>query len=132
MEECYNSSPFRDSIHFPGRIPESELNNVIGSSFAVTYTTLFEGFGLPIIEAFSCEIPVITSNVSAMPEIAGNAAILVDPLSIYSIANAMEDLSFNPEKYQSLLKNGKKRVDLFSWDRTSKLLWDSIEKVRKF
>jgi glycosyltransferase involved in cell wall biosynthesis len=132
MEECYNSSPFRDSIHFPGRIAESEINNLIGSSFAVTYTTLFEGFGLPIIEAFSCEIPVITSNVTAMPEIAGDGALLVDPLSMNSIASAMEVIFLDPKIYQTLIRNGKKRVELFSWEKTSNLLWNSIEKVRKF
>jgi glycosyltransferase involved in cell wall biosynthesis len=132
MEESYSSSPFKDCIHFPGRIPESELNNLIGSAFAVTYTTLFEGFGLPIIEAFSCETPVITSNVTAMPEIAGDGALMVDPFSINSIASAMEELFLEPKIYHSLIIKGKKRVELFTWEKTSKLLWDSIEKVRKF
>ena len=129
MDFCYTNSPYRDCIHFPGRIAESDLNNLIGSSFAVTYTTLFEGFGLPIVEAFSCEIPVITSNITAMPEIGGDAALFADPKSVESIANAMELLYKDPVTYNSLVSRGKKRIELFSWDKTASLLWNSIEKV---
>ena len=75
-----------------------------------------------------CEVPVITSNVTCMPEIAGNAAILVDPFSVNSISNGMEEL-LDKEKYEKFVQLGKKRALHFSWDNTAKIVWDCIEDV---
>ena len=132
METAWQSAAFRDEIHFPGRIPENELNPLISGALGVCYTTLFEGFGLPIIEAFAAGTPVITSNVTSMPEIAGNAALLVDPLSVNQIANAMKQLFLSESDRNSLIQLGLERATQFNWNKTTELLWNSIEKVKKF
>ena len=92
----------------------------------MVYASLFEGFGIPILEAFYAETAVITSNVTSMPEVAGDAAIFVDPLSVEDIAKAMQDVAGNEELKRSLIEKGRERRDLFSWDRTATLLWNSL------
>ena len=72
--EVYNGLQFKDDVVFTGRLSQAELRDVLGAALALTYVSLFEGFGIPIIEAMNCGVPVITSNTTSMPEIAGNEA----------------------------------------------------------
>ena len=129
LESTYMSLRFKDDIVFTGRIEESELNKLIASSIALTYVSYFEGFGIPILEGFKCETAVITSNITSMPEVAANAAYLIDPYSIDSIKNGLIELSQNSLLRQSLINKGKIRVLDFSWNKTAELLWQSIEKA---
>ncbi len=92
----------------------------------MTYVPYFEGFGIPILEAMNCDIPVITSNVTSMPEVAKGAALLVDPFSIDSIADAMLSLYKDQDLRNTLVLKGRERKLDFSWDKTSALLWESI------
>ena len=94
----------------------------------MTYVPLFEGFGIPILEAFACGIPVITSNCTSMPEVAGEAALLCEPQDVSLIADAMIQLSQNKELYEQLRNNAKMQLERFSWDKTADLLWNCIEK----
>jgi glycosyltransferase involved in cell wall biosynthesis len=89
-----------------------------GAAFFV-YPSLLEGFGLPITEAMSVGCPVLTSNVSAMPEVAGDAAVLVDPLNVDSITQGMLKLSEDAELRQSLSQKGYERVGMFNWNRSA-------------
>jgi glycosyltransferase involved in cell wall biosynthesis len=84
------------------------------------YPIFFEGFGIPIIEAMSYGVPVITSNVSCMPEVAGNAAILVNPNDTNEIANAMNELIADKQLYSNLQQLGKKRAQDFDWNTSAK------------
>ena len=118
----------KKDILFTGRLTSSDLNKIVGSSNGLVYVSYFEGFGIPIIEGMKCGIPVITSNVTCMPEIAGNAAVLVDPFSVNSISNGMEQL-LDKEKVEKVVQLGTKRVLSFSWDNTAKIVWSSIEDV---
>ncbi|MGC8803955.1 MAG: glycosyltransferase family 4 protein [Bacteroidales bacterium] len=127
--EVYNRSAYRDDIIFAGRLPQHELVNVMGSARALVYVSLFEGFGLPIVEAMRAHVPVITSNVSSMPEIAGDAALLVDPLSVESIKSAMERIDRDSDLRKSLIQKGELRSAQFTWMNTSKGVWGSIEKA---
>lgn len=103
-------------VVFTGHIPDLELKSLYSNAEALIYPSLHEGFGLPILEAFSHDCPVITSNCSSMVEIAGDAAILVDPLSIDSIVDGIEQL----EKRKSvILRNAKSRLKDFSWEKTA-------------
>jgi glycosyltransferase involved in cell wall biosynthesis len=128
FESTLENLSAKKDVLFTGRLTSSDLNKVVGSSNGLVYVSYFEGFGIPIIEGMKCEVPVITSNVTCMPEIAGNAAILVDPFSINSISNGMEEI-LDKQKYEKFVQLGKKRALYFSWDNTAKIVWSCIEDV---
>ena len=92
LQNAIDSVPNKNEIIFTGRLPETELYLLTGAALALTYVPYFEGFGIPIIEAMACDIPVITSNVTAMPEVGGDAVLYVDPFSEESISSALTDL----------------------------------------
>jgi glycosyltransferase involved in cell wall biosynthesis len=127
--EVYNNLTFKDDIVFTGRLSQAELRDVLGSALALTYVSLFEGFGIPIVEAMYCGVPVITSNTTSMPEIAGNAALIVDPYSIDDIAEAMLKMSTDAELRQKLIDAGNIKKKDYSWDITAQKLWQLVEKV---
>jgi glycosyltransferase involved in cell wall biosynthesis len=118
-----------ERLKMVGRLDAAELHNAVGASLANVYISYFEGFGIPILEGFQCGVPVITSNVTSMPEVAGDAALLVDPFSVESISEALERIYASPSFAEELVNKGKQRMKDFSWDRTSVLLWESIQKT---
>ena len=120
---------FKDDVIFPGRLVIEELQKVVASALALTYVSYFEGFGIPIVEAFYAETPVITSNVTSMPEIAGDAALLVDPFSIKSISSAMLKIASDEQLQKELIKKGRERKKLFSWQKSADKLWEAMEKA---
>jgi len=125
----YNSMKFKSEVHFTGSIDDEELSKIYASASVLCYVSLFEGFGIPILEAFASEVPVITSNISAMPEVAGDAAILVNPYDTNEIKNALIQVLYSNEIAQSLTKKGTSRLQNYSWQNATKV----IEKVlRKF
>lgn len=129
IRNSYACMHHKNDVIFTGRLKVTEVNDLIGSSIALLYVSYFEGFGIPILEAFACNTPVITSNRSSMPEIAGNAALLTDPFSPPDIAGAMHQISVSPELRQDLIYKGNLRLLNFSWNKTADLLWESIEKT---
>ncbi len=108
------------NIIFTGRVSEQELEVLLSSGLALVYPSLFEGFGLPILEAFARNLPVITSNSSSMPEVAGNAAILVDPEKTEQILEAMLKISSDDKLRQELIKKGQTQLEKFSWQKCAK------------
>lgn len=131
IESTFNNMKHKDSVLFTGRIPDEALAHVFGSAQALTYVPYLEGFGIPILEAMQCGTPVITSNTTAMPEVAGNAGILVNPLDIDAIAEAMKFIDKDATLRMELSKNGLQQAQKFSWEKTAQLLWESVEKVIK-
>ncbi len=129
IKKTYINMRFKDDVIFTGRLSPDDLKNVLGSALAMTYVPYFEGFGIPIIEAMNCDTPVITSNLTSMPEIAGEAAILVDPFSTDSIANAMLSIYKDADLRNALIIKGRQRKLDFSWDKTADALWKSIERT---
>ncbi len=129
IEQAYDKMSYRECVVFTGRLEPNDLHHVVASSIASVYPSYFEGFGIPILEAFQCEVPVITSNVTSMPEVAGDAALLINPFSIDEIKNALIRVESNSELRNSLIIKGKLQVKHFSWQRTSDLLWQSIQKT---
>ncbi len=129
IESVYNQMQFKEDIIFTGRLGEEELNSCLASAAALTYVSYFEGFGIPILEAFRCEVPVITSNVTSMPEVAGNAALLTDPFNPADIADAMNKIATDKDLGMEMIKKANLIQQKFSWDITANLLWNSIEKV---
>lgn len=118
-----------DDVIFLGHLGAEELAKLAGSALALVYASLFEGFGIPILEAFYAETAVITSNVTSMPEVAGNAALLVDPYAVDSIENAMLSIYKDRSLRNQLVERGRQQREKFSWDRTADLLWRSIEQL---
>jgi glycosyltransferase involved in cell wall biosynthesis len=119
----------KEDIVFTGRLFGKDLAEVLGSALAMTFVPYYEGFGIPLIEAMQAEVPIITSNVTSLPEIAGGAALMVDPFEISAISNAMARMYRDEALRKSLIEKGRQRKTEFSWDRTAVLLWDSILKT---
>lgn len=128
LDEVLRSMTFAQDVRFLGRLSAEELSQVMASALALVYATLFEGFGIPIVEAFNAETAVITSNVTSMPEVAGEAALLVDPTSVEQIADAMTCLATDENLRQELIAKGREQRKLFSWDQTAQRLWDCVMK----
>lgn len=126
VKRVIDKSKFKNDIVFTGRQPQNELEKIMAAAFALTFVPYFEGFGIPIVEALQCETPVICSNTTSMPEIVGNAGLLVDPFEVNSICEGMLELYNNPSRRNQLIENGKVRKNLFSWDKSADLLWNSI------
>ncbi len=129
IRTAYEQMKHRNEVVFSGRLGFNELTKVVGSALALTYVSYFEGFGIPIMEAFYAGTPVITSNVTSMPEVAGDAALLIDPFSIESISNAMQLIFSDEMLRKSLIEKGNERRKLFTWQKSADRLWESIEKA---
>lgn len=127
-EIVFAKMQFRNDVVFTGRLNAEELKNVYASALALTYVPYFEGFGIPLAEAMYSGIPIITSNITSMPEVVADAALLVDPFSIDSIKNAMLKISADENLRKDLIEKGNIRKQNFSWQKTADGLWDSIEK----
>lgn len=121
----------RDHIVMPGYIINSDLPYIYNNAFAFLYTSLRESFGIPLLEAMACGTPVITSNKSSMPEIAGHDAILINPESSDEIALKMLQLERDTDFYQRQKTVGLERAKLFSWRKTTENLLRLYEEVYK-
>ena len=129
MKKAYEQLNFKSDVIFTGRVNEGEMNKLVAAATALTYVPFFEGFGIPLVEAMSCGVPVITSNITSMPEVVDGAGILVDPNSIDEISNAMIEIVENDIYRQELIEKGLVHVKKFTWDKTASLLWDSVLKT---
>jgi glycosyltransferase involved in cell wall biosynthesis len=107
-----------DHVHFIGTVSDGDLACLYRRAEALLYPSLYEGFGLPILEAMASGCPVITSNVSSMPEVAGEAALLVAPQDVGEIASAMEDI-LDPSIARRLREKGWSQARQFSWEKTA-------------
>jgi len=129
MEKTLQQMQFKTDVIFTGRVSFDDLCKITAGALAMTYVSTFEGFGIPIVEAMRSGVPVITSNVTSMPEVAGNAALLCDPFSVSSIAESMKKIAMDEQLRKTLIEAGLKRQSDFSWDKTAVQLWNSIEKT---
>jgi glycosyltransferase involved in cell wall biosynthesis len=129
IAETFKMIRFSNEVVFTGRVPEEELQQLFAAALALLYVPFFEGFGMPIIEAMNAGIPVICSNTTSMPEVGGDAVLYASPYDTPQIASAMEEISSNPDLREQLIKKGFEQKEKFSWDKTSSLLWRSIELV---
>jgi len=122
-------SSFSKDILFTGYVHGKDLPNLYCGAEMLVFPSLFEGFGLPILEAMACGVPVACSNVSSMPEIAGGAAVLFDPLDVDSMAEGMLSVLSSEEERVALGRKGRKRADDFSWEKTARKTLDVFHKV---
>lgn len=129
VKEALERARYREEIVFLGYVNETELPRLLGAALALTYVSLFEGFGLPVLEAFHTETPVITSHTSSLPEVAGEAALLVDPLDTGAIAAAMATLYTDPDRRSTLIGRGRLRRAHFSWEHTTDVVEGYLESL---
>ena len=115
-------------IILPGYVADQDLPQVFQMAELFLFPSLREGFGIPVIEAMACGIPVITSNTSSMPEVAGDAAHLVDPYSTEQIVSAIASIRDSKVYYQSLVAKGLNRAKEFSWEAMAQKV---LEKYKK-
>ena len=117
-------------VHILGFVREEEIISLMNAADALLFASYYEGFGLPILEAQSCGTPVITSNNSSTKEVAGNAALLVNPEKVEEIAKAINDVS-NQKLRKDLIEKGFNNLDNFSWEKTAKQTVEIYNEVLK-
>lgn len=116
-------------LHFLGRVADADLPRIYKGAMLVAFVSLYEGFGLPLVEAMASGIPVLTSNVSAMPEVAGDAALIIDPYSIEAIAGGLDTLTQNQALRADLVGKGRQQVARFNWDQSARSVWNIVDDV---
>jgi glycosyltransferase involved in cell wall biosynthesis len=109
------NSPARARIEVTGYISTEALDRLYAQASVFAFPSLAEGFGMPLLDAMTRGVPVVTSNTSALPEVAGDAAILVNPYDTEEIAGALRTLANDPNLRETLVERGKKRVETFTW-----------------
>jgi len=114
-------SPARDRIVLLGHVPEDDLPAIYSAAVIFCFPSLYEGFGLPVLEAMACGTPVVCSNASSLPEVAGHAAVLIDPHEPSALAEAVRTLLANVAHRQALAAAGLARAREFTWERTARL-----------
>ncbi|MBU3662807.1 MAG: glycosyltransferase family 4 protein [Bacteroidetes bacterium] len=128
LKEVWEQSEYKNQIHFTGRLAQEDLEKVVGAAFALSFIPYYEGFGIPMVEAMAAGVPVIAANTSCLPEIAGDAALYVDPFNTQDIANGMMRLVQEKGLSALLIEKGLVQAKTYSWDKSAHLLWQSIEK----
>ena len=128
IQKAFEAMRHKDDVVFIGHLQMADLQRVTAAALASVYVSYFEGFGIPIVEAYKCDVPVITSNVTSMPEVAGDAALLIDPFDIESIADAMVKM-LDENVRNSLIEKGRIRRNDFSWDKTAEQWYSVISTI---
>lgn len=128
------ASAYRNDIREVAYVPEKHKAAVIRGATVLLFPSFYEGFGLPVLEAMACGTPAITSITSSLPDVAGNAALFVDPLNVTDIIQALHQLLDEPHgpKLRSLLRSrGIERAQHFSWDKTGKIVLETLREIVK-
>jgi glycosyltransferase involved in cell wall biosynthesis len=118
----------KEGVFFTGHLKKRQLIDLYSGAKVLLYPSFYEGFGLPILEAFACECPVVTSKRSSLPEVAGNAAIYVDPKDANSIAEGINKALKNKDQ---LVKDGFNRLKMYSWENTARMTLEVYEGANK-
>jgi len=118
-------------VKLTGYVDDADLPALYSGAMAFVFPSLCEGFGLPPLEAMACGVPVITSNVSSMPEVCGDAALLVEPKDVDSIADGIRKLAESDSLRDDLRRRGLERVKQFTWERTAEATWRVLEQAQE-
>lgn len=128
--EKIEAAGLKESIVVLGYVEDCDLPAVYSGAVLLTLPALYEGFGLPPLEAMSCGTPVVVSNVSSMPEVVGDAGVLVDPLNVNSIAGGLLKVLIDPELRAKMSAEGLKQAEKFDWSRTARRTLELLESFR--
>jgi glycosyltransferase involved in cell wall biosynthesis len=131
IEEVVASLGLRDSVHLPGYVDERELSTLYENALLLAMPSLYEGFGLPLIEAMRYGLPSLTANVSSMPEVAGTAGFLVDPLDTNAITNGLQHMITSSDLRMRLSKAAATEVSRFDWDKAAQQLLELFARRNK-
>jgi glycosyltransferase involved in cell wall biosynthesis len=123
--------PARDRIRFTGYVDLNQLARIYQGALCLLFPSRYEGFGFPILEAMSLGVPVITSNVSSMPEVAGQAALTVSPTDIPELTRAIQQVLSDTQLRNGLIEKGKRRARQFSWDKCALKMRCTFEQAGK-
>ena len=116
-------------VLFPGYLPDEDLVTLYAHADMFVYPSLYEGFGLPVLEAMACGVPVVTSNVTSIPEVAGDAAVLVDPLDVAALTGAIGRVLSDEALRRALREKGPRRAAHFSWKQTALQTWAYYQRM---
>ncbi len=129
MKSVLENSSAKADIQLLGRKTFDDLKVLYSGAEALLYIPHFEGFGIPILEGFAAGVPVICSNSTSLPEVAGDAALQFEPTDYKSISGAMNKIVTDKEFRSNMIENGEKRLQTFNWEKTTTALWNSILKT---
>jgi len=132
VKSAYDNAVHKADILFLGYLKNEEVPQLMGAAFALTYVSLFEGFGLPLVEAMNCGVPLISSNSSSMPEVTGDAGMLVNPESVLEISQALQTIESDKVLYQQLIHNGEKQKRMFSWELAAQQIYRLMLELTDF
>ena len=132
MESVFNAMKHQGAVVFTGRLSQPDLEALTAAAFAAVNVSLYEGFGIPLLEAMQSGVPVIASRASCFPEIGGDAILFCDAHNTESIAGAMNELAVNKESATDLIRKGLDRSACFSWDRSTENLDACFKKAIQF
>lgn len=124
-----NQSTYKESIIFTGYLEDSELPLLYAGCKIFIYLSLYEGFGLPVLEAMSCGVPVICSNTSCFPEVIGDLDVSVSPLDIKQIKEKIELLISNKDYYKTIAQESYKRAGHFSWEKSAQEYYNVFKNI---
>ncbi|MCX6353816.1 MAG: glycosyltransferase family 1 protein [Candidatus Aureabacteria bacterium] len=119
VEEYIRETHMQDDVLFPGSLDEDALIPLYNAADLLVLPSLYEGFGLPPLEAMACGTPVVCSNRASLPEVVGDAAVLVDPMDVHAIAGAIERVCTDQDLRARLIRAGLERAKLFPWRKTA-------------
>jgi alpha-1,3-rhamnosyl/mannosyltransferase len=116
-----------DGIRSLGYVAERDMPAIMAGATVFAYPSLYEGFGFPVVEAMAAGVPVLTASAGSLPEIAGDAACYVDPLSVTEIRTALERLLTSPEERRGMIQRGSKQARRYSWRESALKTWAFFE-----
>jgi glycosyltransferase involved in cell wall biosynthesis len=122
-------SPHRERIDLLGYISDEALAELYARAMIFAFPSLDEGFGMPVLEAMAAGLPVVTSNCSALPEVCGDAALLVDPHDVGMLADALRDLTRKDSLRADMARRGFERVAAFTWEKALEGTWAAYRQV---
>lgn len=131
IDSSFLTENTQQRIHFTGHVSLSVLTQLMGAAYALVYVPYFEGFGIPLVEAMRCGVPIIAGNLTALPEVVGNAGLMVDPHNVNEIATKMHELADDKLIHAEMSEKSLARSTLFSWDKSAEIVWNKLLEVHQ-